>query len=440
MSIWFSDELFMLKYSTSNWRSYFLFLKTNRSFKIFWLAGVISQFGHWFNYIAIFVLLEQLTGSGQAVSWFLIAKFIPSTLFGPAAGVLVDRYSRKNIMIFCDLLRIAVVLAFLFVTRPEQVWIIYGLAIMQESLWTLANPARQASVPNLCSPEELNIANALSGATWSLLLALGAACGGFVTSIFGWQMAIKIDALTFLASALLLNSLVIPDARSKGKDTRKGKTALTWRHYTGISDLAAGAKYVIGHRKVAALMLVKSGWALSGGILVMLVIFGEQVFGSNNQGWGSGLLYSCRGLGAAVGPILAWQIIGEESPAMMKGIAVSFFISAAAYISFSQMPMIFLAALFVFLGHIGGAVQWVFSMVLLQRVVDDEYRGRVFAAEMALVTLVLSLSTYFTGAALDAGIDPRRVALLLGCLFLLPGVGWGLYIQHRKKLFAAKQQ
>ena len=165
----------------SDWRSYAILFRQNRQYRKLWLSGVISQFGNWFNYIAVFVLLNQLTGSGQAVSWFLIAKFIPSSIFGPAAGVFADRFSRKVIMIGCDILRIFIVLAFLFIKRPEHVWMVYVLALLQEALWTFSDPARRASIPNICQPEELNLANALGGATWSVMLAVGAALGGFFT-------------------------------------------------------------------------------------------------------------------------------------------------------------------------------------------------------------------------------------------------------------------
>ena len=133
--------------SAGDLRSYAALLRSNHNFRIFWLAGVVSQLGNWFNYIAIFVLLSRLTGSGQAVSWFLIAKFIPSAIFGPAAGVVSDRISRKAVMIACDLARVGVVLLFLTINSPEQVWRIYVLALLQETLWSFANPARQASVP-----------------------------------------------------------------------------------------------------------------------------------------------------------------------------------------------------------------------------------------------------------------------------------------------------
>jgi len=420
----------MKKHSVTNWRSYHTFLKTNRKYRIFWFAGVISQLGNWFNYIAIFVLLTKLTGSGQAVSWFLIAKFIPTTLFGPAAGVIADRFSRKRIMICCDLARIGIVLGFLTINDPSYVWIVYSLALIQETLWTFADPARQASVPNLVTEEQLPMANALSGATWSVLLAFGAALGGLITALYGWQTAIVIDSLTFLASALFLSTIHLPGSSTKPPPPR------TLREYTGIADIQAGYRYVRSHKTVGALMLIKSGWALSGGILVMLTVFGEQIFPIGGMGGGSGLMYSFRGIGAAIGPLIAWHILGESRQAMQRGIAISFYISAVSYLLFSQAPSLWIALPLVLTGHIGGSIQWVFSTTLLQQTVPDFVRGRVFAAEMAMLTLMLSISTFFTGFALDNSIAPRQIVIILACLFLIPGILWSRYYHKNKMVFS----
>lgn len=411
---------------TGDWRSYTTLLAGNLGFRRFWLAGVISHLGNWFNYIAIFVLLTRLTGSGHAVGWFLISKFLPSTILGPAAGVLADRLPRKLIMIVSDLLRAAIVLAFLLVRRPDQVWLVYLLAFAQESVWTFFDPARQASVPNLCAPGELNVANALSGATWSIMLALGAALGGVVTALVGWQAAIVVDAVTFLVSAGLLATITLPPPAADRSRPRG------WLAFTGLPDLAEGFAYVRAHREVAALLLVKSGWALSGGVLVLLTWFGEHLFQGFGEGSGSGTLYACRGLGAALGPILAWRLLGEGRESMYRAIGLAFFVSAAAYLLFSRAEGLLAAGAFVLLGHLGGSVQWVFSTNLLQRLVPDRFRGRVFAAEMALLTLILSLSTWFTAAALDHGVAPRTVAVRLALLFLLPGTLWSGWLVYRR--------
>ncbi len=407
------------------WRSYVILFSGNKNYLRFWLAGVISQLGNWFNYIAVFVLLNELAGSGVAVSWFLIAKFMPTAVLAPAAGVIADRFSRKRIMIFCDVGRIFVVLAFLLIRDSSLVWLVFVLALIQEALWSFYDPARRASVPNICRPEELHLANALSGATWSIMLAVGAAAGGLVTAAWGWQTAIILDALSFALSALLLATVLLPHTPRR----REGKT--DWREYSGLNDLTAGFRYLADHRQVAALLLVKSGWALSGGIMVMLAIFGEQVFQLGGQGGGSGILYSMRGVGAAIGPILAWRLLGERDHQMYRSIGLAFFLACACYLGFSQSPTLAWAALFVMLGHLGGSVQWVFSTTLLQKKVEDQFRGRIFAAEMALLTLILSLSTYFTGAALDQGVDPRTVTAVLALLFLLPGTLWTIYTKLR---------
>jgi MFS family permease len=413
--------------TVSRFESYKILFTRNHRYRRFWLAGVISQLGNWFNYIGIFVLLTKLTGSGGAVSWFLIAKFIPTSFLGPAAGVIADRFSRKTIMIVSDLLRVLIVLCFLFVRRPEHVWLVYILAFVQESIWTFYDPARRASVPNLCSTDELILANAISGTTWSVMLAFGAALGGFISYLFGWETAIILDAATFLVSALILVKLDLP--HTPPEKTKKP----TWREYTGFTDLCEGAKYVAHHREVATLLLVKSGWALAGGILVLLTVFGEQIFSTGGQGGKSGVFYSVRGIGAAIGPILAWHYLGETRKAMYRAISLSFFISSGAYILFSQAPTLAWAIPCVLVGHLGGSIQWVFSTTLLQQIVPDQFRGRVFAAEMALLTLVLSFSTYFTGLGLDRGVDPRLITLRLALIFLLPGTFWMAYLKMNRK-------
>lgn len=407
--------------------SYLRLLRQNGNYRRFWFAGVVSQLGDWFNYIAIFVLLTDLTGSGRSLSWYLIAKFIPTAVLGPASGILVDRLNRKSIMIGCDLLRVFVVLGYLLVFDSGQVWLVYVLALTQESIWTFSHLARQSTVPTICAPEEINVANGLAGASWSVMLAAGAAMGGFVTALFGWRTAICIDSATFAVSAFLVSRVVIhhtPAVRKSG---------MTWKTISGLEDFLEGVRYLARHRNVLPLIFLKSGWALAGGgILVMLTVFGEQVFTGNRSGGGSGILYSMRGLGAAVGPLLAWRLFGDEKRGMQWAIGLGFIVSAVSYFFFSMAPAIGIAAIFVFFAHCGGSVQWVFSTSLLHRTVDSGFRGRVFAAEMALMTLFVSVSTWSTGQALDLGFAPRNIAAVLSFLFLVPGMLWIARLWLRK--------
>jgi MFS family permease len=104
---------------------------------------------------------------------------------------------------------------------------------------------------------------------------------------------------------------------------------------------------------------------------------------------------------------------------------------AVFYIALAAAPTLPLAVICVFLAHFGGSVLWVFSTVLLQMEVPDRFRGRVFAAELALVTLSSSISSYCTGYALDRlGWSPRALSFVLGALFVIPGGVW-LFILSR---------
>src|SRR4249919_4136014 len=104
---------------------YVAILRTNRNFRLLYIGQTISQLGDWFNTVAVFGLLLDLTGSATAVAWMMIVQFLPVALVGPLAGVVVDRVDRRRLMIATDLLRGVLILTLLFIRRPEQVWIAY---------------------------------------------------------------------------------------------------------------------------------------------------------------------------------------------------------------------------------------------------------------------------------------------------------------------------
>src|SRR5947209_18172430 len=107
-------------------------------------------------------------------------------------------------MIASDIARAAVVLGFLLVRRPEQVWLVYLLTVLQLAFSAFFEPARTAAVPSVVRERELVTANSVSSVTWSAMLTLGAAVGGPVTDLFGTDAAFVIDSLTYVVSALLI--------------------------------------------------------------------------------------------------------------------------------------------------------------------------------------------------------------------------------------------
>lgn len=401
---------------------YLELLRRNRDFRQIWLGQVISQLGDWFDTIALYSIVLRLTGSGRAVGLVLVARFLPTVFVGSLSGVVADRFSRKTIMIVSDLLRAVVVLGFLFIRRPDQVWLVYFLTVLQLVCSSFFEPARTAAIPSIVSEGELVAAGAISSVTWSAMLTLGAAVGGLITGAFGTDVAFVLDSLTYLASAALIASVSIP------KRPPREKSKLTVSRALGIGDTIEGARYVRQRPRVFALLLVKSGWGLGGGILALLAVFGEKIFPIRGSGaTGIGVLYAARGIGTAIGPIAARRLAGESQGNMFKAIGVGFLIGGLFYMAFGAAHNFALALCALMFAHMGGSILWVNSTVLLQRLVEDDFRGRVFATDFALLTLTMAVSNYATGELLDHfGFSPRAVATGTGVLFLLPAALWFL--------------
>src|SRR3954453_5870022 len=401
-------------------------LRSNRNFRLLFIGQTISQLGDWFNSVAVFALLLDLTGSATAVAWMMIVQFLPVALIGPIAGVVVDRVDRRRLMIATDLLRGCLVLALLLIRRREQVWIAYVVMAFTVGAQAFFERARTATIPNVTADDDLLTANALSSATWSAMLAIGASIGGVVAAVAGRNVAFVVNALSFFASAFFIGRTRY-DSRPAAVPRPAGLLALT-----GITDLIEGVRYVRQRSHVAALMFVKAGWGLGGGVLLLLPIFGQRVFPlGEGSASGIGVLYGARGVGAGLGPITLRWILGQDRVRLRRAIGPAFFMVGAFYVALAAAPTLAIAALCVLLAHFGGSILWVFSTVLLQLEVPDRFRGRVIAAELALVTLMSSASSYWTGRQLDhAGWSPRSLAVVLGCLFCIPGVLW-LVIQSR---------
>ena len=401
---------------------YLELLRSNRGFRFLWFGQVVSQMGDWFDTIAVYTIALTLTGSTRSVALIMVARFLPSVVMGPLSGVVADRFSRRTIMIASDIVRAVVVLGFLFVRRPDQMWLVYVLTVLQLAFSTFFEPAKTAAIPSIVSDHELVPANAIASVTWSVMLTLGAALGGFVAGSFGTNAAFILDSLTFVASAMLISTVRFP------KRVERPKTKLTVGKALGITETIEGAHYVRHRPRVLAYLLVKTSWGMGGGILTLLAVFGERIFPvAGKAATGIGVLFTARGIGTAFGPIIARRWTGETRKQMQTAVGIAFLMGGTFYIAFGVSRSFAWALVFLALAHMGGSILWVFSTVLLQKTVEDNFRGRVFAAEMALVTLTMATSNYVVGELMDRfGISPRWVTAGVGIFFLLPGITWFL--------------
>src|SRR5258708_22411445 len=183
---------------------YVALVRGNHNYRSVWLGEIVSLFGDWSYLIASATQIAKLTGSGLAVGGLFVVRMLAPFLISPVAGVLADRYDRKKLLIACDLARAVIVLGFLLVRRPDQIWLLYGVTTLQLTLSGVFFPTREAILPDIVSQRELGTANALSATTWSTMLSIGAALGGLATGQWGIYPAFVVDSLSFLLSAASL--------------------------------------------------------------------------------------------------------------------------------------------------------------------------------------------------------------------------------------------
>jgi hypothetical protein len=401
---------------------YFEVLRECPGFRLLFLARAISLFGDWFSVIAIIAMFRQVTGSSPgAISGMFILKLLPIFLAGPVAGVVADRVNRKRIMVASDVVRAVFVLMVLAAPlTPRPTAVTYVLITVQVVASAFFEPARTAALPQLVPARYLAAANALGAVVWSLMFAVGSAIGGVVTDAFGWQVALTIDAATYVVSAALVLRITLP------RRPVRGTVAADWMTLTGVRDFREGVRFIARRLDVASVLSLKVGWGLAGAVTLFLTLFGERVYAPlGRPDLGVGLLYLSRAVGTALGPVLARRIAPEESPrAMRLLLAVALVWGCVWYLGFSVSHHWATAALTVVLAHFGGSIVWVYSSVLLQRMVPDQLLGRVISTDLGLATLTISASLWFYGWLAEAGADLGVLVQATALSLLVPAALW----------------
>ena len=420
----------ILKPDRSNESSigYFPLLKQNPSFRNLWYGQVISELGNWVNSIALYALILQLTGSGMAMAAAMMAKLLPMVIISPFAGVVVDRMDRRTVLIASDILRCFTVLCFLIVESREDLWLVYALTLFEVALTGFFEPARSAILPSIVKKNHLVTANAISGATWSIMLTLGAALGGFVVSLFGVKVAFILDALTYLLSAWFIIKISYPNTKSE-EPIKKNNSS-------GIKGLLEGGRYLISHPIVLALALLKSGMAIKGGIMTLIPLFANRLLADPAAvSVAVGIMFSSRGIGSAIGPILIRKWLGESPKILQGSILAAFFLGSLALLAFSFSKNLWLTSLCIGLSGMFGSIVWVFSTALIHLEADRQFLGRIFGIEMALLTLIMGISNGVVGVAIDGlQMTIQSVILWMSGLYMIPGILWIIFLASGTKL------
>ena len=401
---------------------YWQLIQGNRSFRYLWSGQNISLTGDWFNLIASAALIASLTQSGTAIGGLFVVRMLAPFLVSPIAGVVADRYSRKFIVISTDLLRCFIVLGFVLVREPQHVWLIYVLTAIQSASQGFYFPAWNSILPDITKPQELGIANALSSATWSVMLAFGAALGGLVSGIAGVYPAFVIDAITFLLSAIIIFRMPYQSTVTRQSDQSIG---------AGIRQYLDGLAYLRRHFDTFTIALHKGilGLMIIGFYQVVQVTIAEKYFPIGEGGSISlGLIYVMSGIGSGIGPILGRNWARDRDRQLRLLIAlgyVSVMVGFAISATLISLPVVLFGGL---LRGIGGGLVWVLGTQLLLQIVPNAVRGRVFSTEFAIYSLLAAVSSGGTGWLIDTSMGISGVLLLGSALLVVPTLLWMLWI------------
>jgi MFS family permease len=475
-------------------------LSENADFRRLWTGQVVSEIGDWLNNIAVLALAIQLAGEGRvglAIAVYAIARHLPLFLFGPVAGVVVDRVNRRRVMIAADLTRAALACGFMLAARLSSLAVIYVVGALLFSVSAFFNAAKRASIPNLVSgTEELLAANSISASTTAATIAVGSALGGVVATALGRDTVFVLNALTFVASAEMIRR--IQKAVSRRQEAEGGQHEVgSLRHeasnekerleisnfrsgistqskvgnqkserlptasrlppsaFSGLrrvaSDFREGLRYVRRDRVLAAVFVVAGGWGLGNGAARALYsIFGARLGEQAVRGWGAGVraiaerptdfgisvLFVAMGVGGVLGAPLARRFNRGAVENLGSRMGRSVILDGCGLALFSLMPSLWGAAAVLVAREMNFAIWWTAQQTLLMKRTEDRVAGRVFASYETLTTLTMVGSILVCGEVADhAGIRP--VAAAGGSVVILSGLFW-FVLRRRGRASEAK--
>jgi MFS family permease len=371
------------------------------SFRSLFFATLGSGLGTWLALVALQIDVLTRTHSPIWISALLIADILPMLLVGLVAAPLVDRLSRRRLMVGADLVRFAVFCALPFAPNATT---IVALAAVIGTATGFFRPAVYAGLPNLVSDEDLPQANSLlqtiDNSTW----AIGSLAGGALVAASGPDLAYWINAVTFLVSAALLAQIpqrLFQEARAE--------TRGHWR------DLADGLLLV---RRSRALLTVLIAWNI-GMIANAFVNVGEPFLATDTFSAGSfglGLMMASAGVGLALGAYLAGSWIEDRGLANVYGVSLG--LMGVGVAGAAASPNVWVAAVCVIVSGAGNGATIVCNALLVQRGAPDRFRGRAFTVLMSSNVTFLALGLVLGGRLTDA-FGPRWV---WGAAAVLSGV------------------
>lgn len=399
-------------------------LRRNRNYRYTWTGQIVSEIGDNFNNIAVFALAMALTHSGLVVTGVLLARAVPAITIGPLAGVLLDRFDRKRIMIASDLVRAVIALGFILTVTVHRIWVLYAFSALLMAASPFFTAGRSAILPTIASPREIHTANSLTQTTQWMTLTVGTFLGATVVAL-GYKWAFVLNALSFVFSAWCIGHLRAPDAAGFRAPRRKSTTEKgaeegirPWHEYRD------GLRYMRSVPLVLAIALLAVGWATGGGAAqILFTLFGEVVF--NRGASGIGMIWGTAGLGLLLGGVFAnWLGRRLSFYGYKRVVFADFVIHGITYVLFSRAQQFSVALIFIFFSRACMAVNSVLNYSYLLRIIPNRFRGRVFSTIDTFTWSMMMMSMMGAGIA-STHYNPRTIGTVAGFLSSTTAIFWG---------------
>jgi len=394
-----------------------------RNFSLLWSAGLISMVGDWMLFIALPIYVYKLTGSALATSTMFIAEMIPSLLLGSVAGVFVDRWNRKRIMVITNLLLALGLLPLLLVHSTAWLWVVYVVAFVESVLTQFFTPAESALLPLLVSEEHLGPANSLNSLNKNIARLVGPPLGGIVAGLLGLPGITLMDAATFLIAGGMIALIVVKSGHTQ-EESEIVSTAAGRQHpiVTVWREWLEGLRLVKRERLVSIMFVLFAVTSLGEGVFgVLFVVFVYKILhgGALQLGW----LMGAQAVGGLVGSVLVGYVFKFLSPSRLIGISAVLFglIDLVIFNYPAFFPGFALAVILFVLVGIPGVGTMTSSYTLLQTAVADEYRGRIFGAIGTTGALFMLSGTILAGFLGDH-VGVVTVLNTQGVVYVLAGV------------------
>lgn len=374
-----------------------------------WLSQLVSNLGDTLHYIALVVLVYQLTGRGAAVAILVAAEVIPVLMLGPVAGVIIDRLNRKHVLIGADILRAVLALSLVW---PQGTWHAYVVAAGMAAGNTFFNPTVQAVIPALTTEDQRLAANSVAWSTGRLVQIVAAAVAGGLIALIGTDAAFALNAATFAVSGLLIARLTIPaHAGQLGSDTKRGLGSY-------FTDARAGLRYALSDHLVSRLLLVQGLASFAVGATgAMLVILSERHLGLTPSGFA--WLIGAIGVGALLGPLIPNMLATDYRDA--RWLFVPYIIRGVGDILIAVFTPLPFVLIILFIYGLNTSTGMVVYSSTIQGAVPDAVRGRVFTL-LDVTWNAMRLLSLALGALMVDAIGIQALFWFGGAMLTLSGM------------------